>query len=491
MPSETTTAEATAPAARQEPSALWRFFANVKLGVFWLILLGALSVIGTVIPQTTGQVETLQGYVARIGPDRAALYSRLGLLDVYHAWWFNLVLVLMCTSIMVASFDRWPRIYKDFSRDEPVPPPARFESSPLRGKWRLPAAYGRLEDFKSLFTRFFGAPQVSHTGEREAVLYSNRGKWTRVGVFVVHAGILITAAGAVLDGYAGFKNGQMFIREGASSRDFLILRGVSPTGEVLTDPRTLPFAVRCDDFEVQFYTDPRSGETTKNPKLFRSRLTIVEDGRERVSRDIFVNDPLRYGGYTFYQASYQAAEPTVHLEAVGAKTGEVIPLTVRLQQSFKVAGDPNVYVPGFFEENFTHQETGALGPALGIEIQGKSEKDGGRFLVFRNYPNFDKERGAKYFFRLVRADQPFFTGLQIAVSPGTPVIYTGCFLLLYGMLLAFFLSHRQSWLKVTAEGVSFAGLAYKHRLAYEGKARAFEEALEKEFPAARPAKPGR
>jgi len=491
MPSETATTEAAAPAGRQEPSALWRFFANVKLGVFWLILLGVLSIIGTVIPQTTGQIETLQGYVARIGPDRAALYNQLGLLDVYHAWWFSLVLVLMCTSITVASFDRWPRIYKDFSRDEPVPPPARFESSPFRKKWELAAAHGSIEDLKGLFARFFGAPQVSHVGEREAVLYSNRGKWTRMGVLVVHAGILITAAGAVLDAYGGFKNGQMFIREGASSRDFLILQGVSPAGEVLTDPRTLPFAVRCDDFDVQFYADPRSGEPTKNPKLFRSHLTILENGQERMGQDIFVNDPLRYGGYTFYQASYQAADPTAQLEAVEAKTGEVIPLTVKLQQNFKVVGDPNVYVASFFEESFTHQDTGALGPALGIEIQGKSEKDGGRFLIFQKYPNFDRERGGKYFFRLVRTEQPFFTGLQIASSPGTPVVYTGCFLMVYGMLLAFFLSHRQSWLKVTAEGVVFAGLAYRHRLAYERKARAFQEALETQFPSARPSKSGR
>ncbi len=499
----TSTPETPAPAATRETpaalarlgDALWRVFTNVKLGVFWLLLLAVLSIIGTIIPQTTGSIETLQGYVARLGPERAALYDRLGLLDVYHSWWFLAVLVLMCTSIAAVSIDRWPRIHGEFSSDEPVPPPQRFAGS-LSKKWTLLSAHTRLSDFQALFSRFFGAPQISHVGEKEAVLYSNRGRWTRMGVYFVHIGILTTSAGAVLGKFWGFTNGQTYIREGSSSDRLVILSGVSPQGEVLTRPHELPFAVRCDDFEVQFYDDPKTGEKTRNPSLFRSRLTILDGGREVLTRDIFVNDPLRYGGYTFYQASYdEEQEPLVRLAVQTAGTDERFPITTKINESFQLAGEKLRYVIRGYEEDFEIPEAGVLGPAIGIEMIQEDgtpatvKEDGKerplRFLIFQNYPDFDARREGRHIFRLESVEKKFSTGLQVAKDPGVWIVWTGSALMVFGMVLAFFLSHQKTWLKITAEGAAFGAVVHKHRLAYENKVATFFEALEKEFPAAR------
>lgn len=44
-------------------------------------------------------------------------------------------------------------------------------------------------------------------------------------------------------------------------------------------------------------------------RQFRSRLNVVDNGRVVAEKTIYVNEPLRYKGYTFYQASYDPNDP--------------------------------------------------------------------------------------------------------------------------------------------------------------------------------------
>lgn len=574
---------------KQQAPAIWRFFASVKLGVLWLIILAILSIIGTIIPQTTGSLESLQGYLARIGPERAELYDKLGLLNVYHAWWFNLVLALMCTSIVVASIDRWPRIKREFDFDEPIPRDSRFRGGPFTRKWDLSGATNKLSGLQDLFRKYFGSPKVSHVGD-DVILYSNRGRWTRVGVYFVHAGILITAGGAVLGNFLGFTAGQIFLREGQARDTVTRIAEVTPQGEINTFLDPMPFAVRCDDFTVEFYKDPRTGELSNRPKLFQSELTILKGGREVHSEHIEVNSPLRYGGYTFYQASYDEADPIFHLEAFDTQTGERIPVVARKDEPFKLVGAEHPYVVKFFEEHVQVDKkiTLPLGPSLTVKQTGPHGEELDRFMVLQHYPGFDNERGAAWAFTLTgidvtretveepiihleayhresgarreltvdlgepinlegdpstytivgydmmtlidrdgdlgpavsmvtlddegneldrfgifqhypgkdigrqarhvlhlkKVERVFFTGLQVAKDPGVWIVWFGSALMILGMAIAFSLSHRTSWLKITPQGVAFTAMVHKKRMAFEQKLDQFVEEFEEQFPAA-------
>jgi hypothetical protein len=59
----------------------------------------------------------------------------------------------------------------------------------------------------------------------------------------------------------------------------------------------LPFTVRLDKFT--FETHPG----TMQPRVFLSDVTKIENGREQALK-ITMNEPLRYKGYTLYQASF-------------------------------------------------------------------------------------------------------------------------------------------------------------------------------------------
>jgi hypothetical protein len=51
---------------------------------------------------------------------------------------------------------------------------------------------------------------------------------------------------------------------------------------------------------------------TDTPRDFRSRVRLEDPAtRENREVDIFMNNPLRYGGVTFYQASFDPRDPHV------------------------------------------------------------------------------------------------------------------------------------------------------------------------------------
>ena len=76
---------------------VWKFFVSVKLTVFLLLSLAATSVIGTLIPQNADP----EIYFHRFGPFLFRLFGVLDIYDMYHAWWFQLLLFLLIANIVV------------------------------------------------------------------------------------------------------------------------------------------------------------------------------------------------------------------------------------------------------------------------------------------------------------------------------------------------------------------------------------------------------
>ena len=64
--------------------------------------------------------------------------------------------------------------------------------------------------------------------------------------------------------------------------------------------RTLPFAVKLDDFVVEYH------QGTRKAKNFFSHVTVI-DGDISWPFLIEMNKPLRYQGYSLFQSSYDIA----------------------------------------------------------------------------------------------------------------------------------------------------------------------------------------
>jgi cytochrome c biogenesis protein len=115
------------------------------------------------------------------------------------------------------------------------------------------------------------------------------------------------------------------------------------------------------------------------------------------------------------------------------------------------------------------------GPAARIEVtapNGATQP----FVVFRDYPKFDEERGGSLIFTYEGADEKYYTGLQVAKDPGVWVVWLGCTLMVIGILLAFFLSHKRIWVRVARGRVTMGGTASKNQAGFQ---LAFDELAEK------------
>ena len=115
--------------AASVPRKIWQTLGAIKTGVVLLILVVILSAAGTVILQrpATDPDEMQRAY----SPQVLRLLDGFGLTDVFHAWWFVLLLSLVSLSIIAASIQRFPNAWRFYSRPYKSPDEAFRKAVPL------------------------------------------------------------------------------------------------------------------------------------------------------------------------------------------------------------------------------------------------------------------------------------------------------------------------------------------------------------------------
>jgi cytochrome c biogenesis protein len=445
---------------RSPVQSIWDFFCSLKLSISLLILLAVTSIIGTVIPQGPERE-----YLMSLSPTKLKLYSTLGFFDMYHSWWFILLLYLLTINIIACSVKRLPRVWKMVTVPTLVMDDGVEKSLSLTHEVKLhqePAAVR--EKLVSFLGSKFGPPVVTEQ-DGELHLFAQKQPWSRMGVYVVHSSIVIIFIGAILGslfGYKAFVN----IPEGGSTSVVY-----KRTGEEIP----LGFTVRCEDFSVTFYD-------TGAPKEFKSILTVEDGGKVVIDkRSIVVNDPLSYKGITFYQSSYgPAGEGGIFYFTVKPRSGGT-PTQVSVRQGEKVSlpdgstmtvlestRDVRAFIPQF------------QGPAARIQVTDPSGRTEA-FIVFnqQNYPDFDSQRGGSMIFAYDRADEKMYTGLQVAKDPGVWVVWLGCTLMVVGCMMAFFMSHKRVWIRIAQGRAIMGGTASKNPAAFEMQFHALVDDLKK------------
>ncbi|MFH0810931.1 MAG: cytochrome c biogenesis protein ResB [Pseudomonadota bacterium] len=497
---------------------VWDFLSSVKLTVVLFIALAATSIVGTVIPQN----DSPAAYVETYGQARAELLRSLQLTDLFHSAWFVPLLALLILNLLVCSLKRLPASLKamsppDYRIDEgffsrqhehasfhTTLAPAEVASRlalVIRARFTTKAAplfmlaliAGLLGVFigllvsddermvlgvvASLVVGVVGgellrrmrvpAPRLLAQGEGAAdeavVLYAEKGRVSRLGVYVVHASIILVMAGAMI-GLAWGVRGAVRIPEG-NTVDSFFLR--NPERKV-----SLPFSIRLDDFAVSFY-DAKGNM----PKEYKSVLSVIDGGKVVATRPVVVNSPLIYGGYHFYQADYgEVALSGVTLKVRSRSGGAATVLKMPgLNRGVALPGG------GFVGITEYEKDLANLGPAFRL----REEFPGGKiadFWVLERQPEFDSERGGENIYATDKVERRYFTGLEVSRDLGVWVVWGGCTLMVLGFLVAFFMSHRRLWVRAAAAKggktlVQMGGRTNKNRPGFETEFAALSETL--------------
>jgi cytochrome c biogenesis protein len=417
---------------------IWNFFASVKLALFTLCTLALTSIIGTVIPQH----ESYSFYVKRYGEGMASFFSILDFPEMYGSWWFLTLLGLLSVNLIVCSIDRFPAVWKQIIADQSLVPVARIEKMPFTQTVNGVSGTSS-QQLESLLHKQ-GWSTKKNDSEQGLVIAGQKGGWTRIGVYIVHASILIIFAGATVGYFMGFKGSVMIPETKQTAKIY------SPNTQT---PIDLGFEVRCDHFDIEFYDNGMVKEYT-------SRLTVLENGKEMMVKDIEVNSPLKYKGITLYQASYEGYRDfiiTLKDPATGSEQTFVAPF----QQQVKWA-EKDILLGIVNAEALRDR-------VVRMKVWFKAGNDAPvTFWLDSQAASNGSENGTGY---TLSVKQMYATGLQVAKDPGVWLVYLGCFLMMIGLYFAFFMSHKRVWIVVDAGGqkgsLLIAGSTNKNKIGFE------------------------
>ncbi len=416
---------------------VWRFFVSIKVTIVLLVLWGLGSVAGTLIPQNAEAWRYVQAY----GPETANWLSKLGFFDVYHSTWYSLILLLLILAIVACSLNTLsakialavtqPKTRRvsgtskhHITRDIPCDDPPTA----------LQALKREMEkDYKNVHVD--DSPQ-------EVRLYAHKQAFAHFMVYAVHLGLVIIVLGGVISALFGFE-GVMEIPEG-ESRDVVFKRNESGHA-----PAALPFALRLDRFELQRFD-------TGAPKDYVSELTVLDGGQAVKSKRIEVNTPLNVGDYNFYQSSYIEQAALLVTERATGRTAQAV--LQPFERRFLADLDLWVRLDTFRVDS------------QGMSAAVTLARPDGSVQQVTLLPDLEKNR-------VLQADQPltvafakdrpaYTTGLMVVRDPGALWIWVGSFLMVLGLYLTFYTSHRRLAVQSGGAGVILRGWCQRNPQAF-------------------------
>ena len=433
---------------KQNPiDVIWDFFCSLKLSITTLILLATTSIIGTVIEQGSTPEAMAQKHGWSLGLMRF-LDKSIDAFNMYHSWWFIGLLGLFAVNLICCSIKRLPRVWYTVKNPVLVPEEKMLQAFANNEELTVKGDESAIKEKVSAFlTSHFAAPTVSEK-DGKTYYYAEKGAWSRFGVYITHLSILIIFIGALMGSFWGYK-GYVSIPEGGET-DRVFRRDKQAEAP-------LGFTVRCESFSVSYY------EGTRRPREFKSVLTVSENGQVVIKdRRVIVNEPLTYNGIVFYQSSYNPiGDPSFGIQVKERATGQVADYKIPFGATRPLPGGGSVRV-----ENY-----GDNGMIVRLGVTGT---DGRRSVVDIYDPSSnisDERRGGEYIFSLTGFNQRYATGLQVAKDPGVEVVWLGCFLMVIGTMVAFFMSHRRIWVVLTpgSKGIDLriAGNANRNQPGFE------------------------
>lgn len=437
-------------------SKVWYFFNSLKLTLFVLISLAIVSIFGTVIEQNLPVESYLQAY----GEKWTRVILLVHLNDMFHSYWFLFMLSMLALNIIVCTFERFPPKWKSLlnHKSEKFDPKlierfsnhqsAAVKSDSGQVKEKLTAAL-KSRKFKFIESGSKGSYQV----------YAWKGAVGRLGSDVTHISLLLILLGAIVGSFAGYKDYKAVY-----------------VGGMMTVPKA-DFQVKLDKFWIDYYD---SGQI----RQYNSLLTINDGGRDVLTKQIWVNEPLYYKGIRFYQSSYGMAWNKVEMAAISIKhknkDGLEEPVKVKWETMERMPGSRySVKLVGYTADFAYDEKSGtvysqsadAKNPAVKVEVyeDGKVISTPWLFMkypgIFPAIPNSNEDLVFTTF-------QPtLYSGISINKDPGTNIVWAGTIVMGIGFILAFFVYHRRIWVHIKETGksteVKIGGMINKNNLVFE------------------------
>jgi cytochrome c biogenesis protein len=417
---------------------------DLRLAIIMLLVIAVFSISGTVIEQGESPAFYQANY-----PESPALFGFLtwkviqviGLNEVYRTWWFLALLILFGTSLTACTFTRQLPALKAAQKWKFYNKPRQFQKLALSAEFNED---NLSPDSLQTLNQILEKRSYKVFQDENNTLYARKGIIGKIGPIIVHIGIVVTLLGSILGAMTGFMAQEM-----VPSGETFQVKNIIDAGPFATPQVSKDWSVKVNRFWIDY-------TTTGGINQFYSDMSVINSQGQEVDRQtIFVNQPLRYRGITFYQTDWGISSANV-----------------------RVNNSPIFQLP------MAPLETNGKGKLWGTWIPTKPDLSEGVSLLAKDLQGtvfiYD---GKGQLVDTVRTgmstqvngvtlkilDVVGSTGLQIKSDPGIPMVYTGFACLMAGLVMSYF-SHSQVW-----------ALQENNRLYVGGKTNRAQVAFEREI----------
>ncbi|MEH2437920.1 MAG: cytochrome c biogenesis protein [Nostoc sp.] len=410
---------------------------NLRLAIALLLLIAIFSSTGTVIEQGQSPAFYQANY-----PEHPALFGFLtwkviqvvGLDHVYRTWWFLALLILFGTSLTACSFTRQLPALKAAQRWKYYDEPRQFQKLALSAELDT----GSLDSLSQILQK--RRYKIFPDQEKENLLYARKGIVGRIGPIIVHIGIVAILIGGIWGAMTGF-----LAQEMVASGDTFQVTNIVDAGP-LAAKISKDWSVRVNRFWIDY--TPSGGID----QFYSDMSVLNKQGEEIDHKKIFVNEPLRYHGITFYQTDWGIAG--VRVQFNNSPVFQLPMAQLNTNGQGRIWG---TWVP-------TKPDLSEGVSLLAKDLQGMVliYDPTGKLVDTVRAGMSTQVNGVK----LKILDIIGSTGLQIKADPGIPIVYSGFGLLMLGVVMSYF-SHSQIWALQKGDRLYVGGKTNRAQVAFE------------------------
>jgi cytochrome c biogenesis protein len=407
------------------------------------VLIVSVFIVATFLPPQ----DVVQAFVDQLSPGTAKMFFFFRLSDLYHSPPFYFLITILSLNLIICSINRFTELWRQYKAPHFQEPAGSFDNLPQSIIITEAKEISKTKLIvKSILKKQYRFGKEADT-EKGSIFYAERRRFSLFGVYIIHLSILVMIAGAIIGSIFGL-TADINIKEGETVKLANLTNG--------TGIHKLDFSVRCDKFIVEFYEDG-------TPKTYRSDLSFIKNGKVEKQGALLVNHPLTFDKFRFYQSSYGIApeiKAIVMYTAAGKKGGS---MALAAGDTFDL---PEGKARGFVmrvEENIMQ-----WGPAVKLRII--SPKKDIQFWVFQQLdklltmkpnllteaPMFNPGLFTPFVFSIDRVEKTYYTGLHLVRDPGVPLVALGGLLMVAGLIVVFFMSYQQFWVRIEQEGAKIS-----------------------------------
>ncbi len=281
---------------------IWRQLTSMRTALILLLLLAAAAVPGSVFPQRSADPNGVTAYFDA-NPVLAPILDKIQMFDVYTSAWFSAIYILLFVSLIGCVLPR-TAVHTRALRQPPVETPTNLKRMPAYKSVTLSTKKAQdallAEALATLKKQRYRVVQQGDaaTGSVSA----ERGYLRETGNLIFHLSLIGVLIAVGVGGGLSY-SGQRVLVEGESFVNNLAGYDSFAPGTFFSENQLVPFSVKLDKFQVDFYRDPTLKNTANagTPTDFRAYVTTTMGATGRQSKGLIrVNYPLAMPNANLY-----------------------------------------------------------------------------------------------------------------------------------------------------------------------------------------------